>query len=167
MLAPKPGHLRPSQRRPKSLPSRAADQRSAAATCRLSWIVCCARSQRIATLYFGALRRGRAAPHNRPGRRSWLSTTRKYLPSVQIEPQVCAYVPRCPIPTALIRGQQISLDRIVPSGLSFGSALVPPAQRPTLPLPAIFDCLTTPLWLPILLFWAFVLAGLGIYKLAC
>lgn len=43
---------------------------------------------------------------------------------------------------------------------------MPPNQRPTPPLPAIFDRLTTPRWMPILLFWAFVLLGLSIYKLA-
>jgi hypothetical protein len=42
---------------------------------------------------------------------------------------------------------------------------MPPAQRPTPPLPTIFDRLATPRWLPILLFWVLVLAGFGIYRL--
>jgi hypothetical protein len=42
---------------------------------------------------------------------------------------------------------------------------MPPAQRPTPPLPTMLDHLMTPRWLPILLFWVLVLAGFGIYRL--
>ena len=39
---------------------------------------------------------------------------------------------------------------------------MPPTHRPTASLPKFFDYLTTPRWMPVLLFWGLVFIGLGI-----
>ena len=39
---------------------------------------------------------------------------------------------------------------------------MPPTHRPTPSLPKFFDYLTTPKWMPVLLFWGVVFIGLGI-----
>jgi hypothetical protein len=42
---------------------------------------------------------------------------------------------------------------------------MPPTHRPTPPLPSIVDRLTTPRWVPILLFWVVVIIGLGVTRI--
>ena len=47
-------------------------------------------------------------------------------------------------------------------GNLFWERTVPPTHRPTASLPKFFDYLTTPRWMPVLLFWGLVFIGLGI-----